>query len=277
MQQNSQQNPRTIGLIVIGDEILSGRRTDKHMPRLLELLKERGLQLAWAEYIADDPQRIIATFKRSFASGDIVFITGGIGSTPDDHTRQCAAKALGVELQLHPEAKALIGQRIIETAEGDPVKMDVDSAINVPRLRMGEFPVGADIIPNSYNKIPGFSIQEHYFMPGFPVMASPMMVWTLDTFYSALFHQVDYIEKSFIAAGAMEATITPLMEEIERKYPDIKVFSLPSVGDPTKEGIFAERHMELGVKGPLHRVDEALKELRAGVEAFTSITYDLTK
>ena len=145
----TQQKNRTIGLIVIGDEILSGRRSDKHMPYLLGLLKERGLQLSWAEYIADDPQRIISTFKRTFASSDIVFVTGGIGSTPDDHTRQCAAKALGVELALHPEAKELIGQRIIETAEGDPVKADVDSPINVPRLRMGEFPVGASIIPNS--------------------------------------------------------------------------------------------------------------------------------
>ena len=80
----TQNKNRTIGLIVIGDEILSGRRADKHMPRLLELLKERGLQLSWAEYIADDPQRIINTFKRTFASGDVVFVTGGIGSTPED-------------------------------------------------------------------------------------------------------------------------------------------------------------------------------------------------
>jgi len=273
----TQHNNRTIGLIVIGDEILSGRRADKHMPRLLELLKERGLQLSWAEYIADDPQRIIATFKRSFASGDIVFVTGGIGSTPDDHTRQCAAKALGLDLVLHPEAKELIGQRIVESAEGDPVKGDVNSVLNQPRLRMGEFPKGASIIPNTYNKIPGFHIQEHYFMPGFPVMASPMMVWILDTFYAHLFHQVDFVERSFIAAGAMEATITPLMEAIEKKYPEIKVFSLPSVGDPTKEGIFAQRHMELGVKGPASHVEEALKELRVGVEAFNTITYDLVK
>ena len=273
----TQHNNRTIGLIVIGDEILSGRRADKHMPRLLELLKERGLQLSWAEYIADDPQRIIATFKRSFASGDIVFVTGGIGSTPDDHTRQCAAKALGLDLVLHPEAKELIGQRIVESAEGDPVKGDVNSVLNQPRLRMGEFPKGASIIPNTYNKIPGFHIQEHYFMPGFPVMASPMMVWILDTFYAHLFHQVDFVERSFIAAGAMEATITPLMEAIEKKYPEIKVFSLPSVGDPTKEGIFAQRHMELGVKGPASYVEEALKELRVGVEAFNTITYDLVK
>jgi molybdopterin-biosynthesis enzyme MoeA-like protein len=268
---------RTFGLIVIGDEILSGKRVDKHLPRLLELFKERGLQLSWAEYIGDDRARIVSTLKRSFSSKDIVFITGGIGSTPDDHTRQSAAQALGVELVLHPEARELIGQRIVEMSEGDPIKADLNNPLNIPRLRMGEFPVGASIIPNTYNKIPGFHIQEHYFMPGFPVMASPMMEWVLETFYAHLFHQTDYVEKSFIASGAMEATITPLMEEIEKKYPEIKVFSLPSVGDPSKEGILAKRHMELGVKGPLEQVDIALKELRIGVEAFETVTYDLTK
>ena len=271
------QQTRTFGLIVIGDEILSGKRVDKHMPKLLELLKERGLQLSWAQYLGDDPARIINTLKSSFASGDVVFVTGGIGSTPDDHTRQCAAKALGVDLYLHPQAKDLIGQRIVEMAEGDPVKADINSPLNLPRLRMGEFPQGADIIPNSYNKIPGFSIREHYFTPGFPVMAGPMMVWVLDTFYKAYFHQIDYVEKSFIAAGAMEATITPLMEEIEKKYPEIKVFSLPSVGDPTKEGILSQRHMELGVKGTAEFVEIALKELRTGVEAFNTVTFDISK
>jgi molybdopterin-biosynthesis enzyme MoeA-like protein len=270
-------NSRTIGLIVIGDEILSGKRVDKHMPRLLELFKERGLQLSWAQYIGDDPVRIVDVLKNSFASGDIVFVTGGIGSTPDDHTRQSAAKALGVELTLHPEAKELIAQRISEMAQGDPVKADIHSVENVPRMRMGEFPQGASIIPNSYNKIPGFYIREHYFMPGFPVMASPMMEWVLQTFYSDLFHQIDYVERSFIAEGAMEATITPLMEEIEKKYPEIRVFSLPSVGDPSKQGVFAKRHMELGVKGPLAQVEIALKELRTGVEGFQTLTYDLSK
>ena len=113
------QQTRKFGLIIIGDEILSGKRVDKHMPKLLELLKERGLQLSWAQYIGDDPAKIIDTLSSSFASGDVVFVTGGIGSTPDDHTRQCAAKALNLELQLHPQAKELIGQRIVEMAEGD--------------------------------------------------------------------------------------------------------------------------------------------------------------
>ena len=269
------KNLRKFGLIIIGDEILSGRRSDKHLPKLIEHLSARGLQLAWAEYIGDDPLRIVATLKRTFAQDDVVFCTGGIGATPDDYTRACVAQALGLEIALHPEAKVLIGQRIIDMAEGDPVKSNLDSADNQHRFKMGEFPVGSQIIPNTYNRIPGFHIQEHFFMPGFPVMADPMMGWALDTFYSHLFHQNDYIEKSFIVIGAIEATITPVMEQVEAKYPGIKVFSLPSLGDPSRGGVYASRHIDLGVKGAVELVEVALSDLRSGVEALNAVTQDI--
>src|SRR6059058_6014566 len=79
-----------IGLIIVGDEILSGKRADKHLPKLIELLSARGLQLGWAEYVGDKPERITDTLKRAFASGDIVFSCGGIGATPDDHAQPAA-------------------------------------------------------------------------------------------------------------------------------------------------------------------------------------------
>lgn len=149
------------GLIIIGDEILSGKRVDKHLPKVIELLAARGLPLAYADYVGDDPARITATLARAFAasraSGDVVFCTGGIGATPDDHTRQCAARALGVELALHPEAKRLIEERIRETAQEQCAAYEPDRHDNLHRLNMGVFPVGAEIIPNPYNKIPGFS------------------------------------------------------------------------------------------------------------------------
>ena len=106
-------------------------------------------------------------------------------------------------------------------------------------------------------------------------MASPMMEWCLDTHYKHLFHANNYIEKSFIVGGAMEAIFTPLMEQIEAEFPLIRVFSLPSVGDPSKEGIRSKRHIELGVKGPVEIVDISLAKLRSGVEALGGITYDL--
>jgi len=262
-------------LIVIGDEILSGKRQDKHLSKLIELLSERGLMLSGAEYVGDEPDLITATLQRSFASGDAVFSTGGIGSTPDYHTRLCAANALGLGLNLHPEAQRLIAGRILTMAEGDPVKSDLSTVDNQQRMKMGEFPVGSEIIPNPYNQIPGFSIQEHYFLPGFPVMAAPMMSWVLDTYYKHLFHQVDFVEKGFIVPLAMESSLTPLMESIENNFPSVKVFSLPSVGDPSRGGVFAKRHIELGVKGASDLVDEAFMLLKKGVSDLGHEIHDL--
>ena len=84
------------GLIIVGDEILSGKRQDKHLPKVIELLSARGLALSWARYIGDERPGITAALRDAFASGDAVFCCGGIGATPDDHTRQCAAAASGV-------------------------------------------------------------------------------------------------------------------------------------------------------------------------------------
>ena len=255
---------RRFGLIVIGDEILSGRRQDKHLTKLIELLNERGLSLSWAKYVADDPAQIRATLKASFVSGDIVFCTGGIGATPDDHTRLSAALALNTELQLHPTARDLITGRIQAMAEGDPLKADLQSPENQHRFRMGEFPLGSEVIPNPYNQIPGFRIKEHHFLPGFPVMAGPMMAWCLDTHYANLFHQENWDERSFIVPKGVESTLTPLMEQVEGNFPGVKVFSLPSVGDPSREGVYAQRHIELGVKGDASLLDPAWDALRSG-------------
>ena len=253
---------RDIGLVIIGDEILSGRRADKHMPKVIELLAARGLQLAWAEYVGDDPERITTVLRRAFASGDLVFSCGGIGATPDDHTRQCASRALGVELALHPQAEALIRERMQDTAREQGVAYVADRPDNIHRLNMGVFPQGAAIIPNPYNKIPGFSVAHVHFVPGFPVMAWPMIEWVLDTHYKHRFGANAYAEKSVIVFGAMEAALTPLMEQIERDHPGVKVFSLPSVDHPQYG-----RHIDLGVKGEPALLDAAYAQLRSGLAA----------
>ena len=267
---------RRFGLIVIGDEILSGLRQDKHMATLIDLLNERDLSLAWAKYVADDPEQITATLKESFASGDVVFSTGGIGATPDDHTRQCAALALGTKTELHPSAQELIAGRIQSMAEGDPIKSDLNTPENQHRFKMGEFPIGSEIIPNPYNQIPGFRIKEHHFVPGFPVMAAPMMAWCLDTYYKDLFHQENKVEKSFIVPKGIESTLTPLMENIEANFPGVKVFSLPSVGDASKDGVYAQRHIELGIKGNANLLDSAWIALRTGTQALGYEIHDIT-
>jgi len=254
---------RGFGLIVIGDEILSGKRQDKHLPKLVELLAARGLALAWARYVGDDRARITAALRDAFAGGDIVFSCGGIGATPDDHTRQCAAAALGRPLALHPEARALIVQRMREMAVEQGQPFDPDRADNRHRLNMGVFPEGAQIIPNPYNRIPGFSIGDVHFVPGFPVMAHPMIEALLDGRYAALHGSECIAERSVIVIGAAESTLTPLMQAIEQRFAGIRVFSLPSVDHPQWG-----RHIELGVKGPPDRVDAAFVALRDGLAEF---------
>jgi molybdopterin-biosynthesis enzyme MoeA-like protein len=236
------------GAIIIGDEIMRGKREDKHFTKVVALLGTRGLRLAWCRYLGDDPDRLTVTLRDTFASGDVVFSFGGIGATPDDHTRQCAAAALGEPLLLHPEAEALIRERFGAEATAQ-------------RLKMGEFPRGATIIPNGFNRIPGFAIREHWFVPGFPVMAWPMVEWVLDERYAHLHHRVAEAEDSVIVYDAAESTLTPLMESLEARFPGLKVFSLPSVGDASRP-----RHIELGVRGAPAQVPEAMAALKRGVD-----------
>ena len=293
------------GIIIIGDEILSGRREDKHLAKTIAMFGARGLQLAYADYVGDSPERITATLKRAFASGDVVFSFGGIGATPDDHTRQCAAAALQRPLLLHPEAKVLIRERMQDLAREKGIPYEPERDDNLHRLNMGMFPEGAGIIPNPYNKIPGFYVlsdelmgaefragppqaaldrlaasparelapsggsEPHavgerggvYFVPGFPVMAWPMVEWVLDTQYRAHFRQDAWQENSIIVFGAMEASLTPLMERIESTHA-VKVFSLPSVDHPEYG-----RHIELGVKGAPVAADAAYADLVAALKA----------
>ncbi len=253
------------GLIIIGDEILSGKREDKHLPKVISLLAARGLSLSWARYVGDDPQRITADLKDAFASGDVVFSCGGIGATPDDHTRQCAAAALGVPLALHPQARDFILERMQDIAKEQGTPYEPDRPDNAHRLNMGVFPEGAEIIPNPYNKIAGFSVTKPdssgiFFVPGFPVMAWPMIEWALDERFAHLHQQRTTSEKSVIVFGAMEAALTPLMEAIEAQFAGIKVFSLPSVDHPQWG-----RHIELGVKGAAASLDAAYLQLLAGL------------
>lgn len=248
-----------IRLIIIGDEILSGRREDKHFSRVVALLKERGLKLKSAQIISDHPEDIERALKASFATDDIVFSCGGIGATPDDRTRQAAAAALGVELALHPEAKALITERMIDQAREQGLeadRVDMNSEENQQRLEMGVFPVGAEIVPNPFNKIPGFFINNHTFTPGFPVMAWPMIEWVLDNKYAALQHQEHYAEQSFVVYSIPESRIVPALVEVEQRWPAIQAFSLPSVGETGQQP-----HIELGVKGDPIACDQAIEYL----------------
>jgi molybdopterin-biosynthesis enzyme MoeA-like protein len=255
------------GLIIVGDEILSGKRQDKHMSKVIELMSLRGLSLSHVDYVGDDPQRLTQTLERAFAHEGVVFSCGGIGATPDDHTRQSAAAALGVPLALHPQAEQLIRERTRDVALEQGLPYEPLREDNMHRLNMGRFPQGADIIPNPYNKIPGFTCRGKagtvHFVPGFPVMAWPMLDWVLNEFYAGFASAGQRLEKSVIVMGSMEATLTPLMEAVEAEFVGIKVFSLPSVDHPE-----FGRHIELGVKGPVELAEKAFVRLLAGLNQF---------
>ena len=239
-----------IGAYIIGDELLVGKRQDKHLPFIIEALAKRGLRLSWAYYLGDDPRLLVAAFQRSFASKEIVFSFGGIGATPDDHTRQCAAAALNVPLKIHPDAEREIRGRF-PGQDATP-----------QRLKMGEFPEGAAIIPNPVNRIPGFSLHDHHFVPGFPQMAQPMVEWVLQEKYSHLIDRDRWSEASILVFEAGESQLVPAMESTEKAFPGIKVFSLPSMG---QDG--SRIHCELGVRGDPKQVEGAIEALRASVRA----------
>ena len=233
------------GAYIIGDEILVGKREDKHRSFLIGALAKRGLRLAWAQYLGDDPERLTAALRRSFDSKDVVFSFGGIGATPDDHTRQCAAAALHVELKLHADAEREIRARF-------------GGEVTPQRLQMGEFPQGASIIPNPVNRIPGFSLHAHHFVPGFPQMAWPMVEWVLDTRYKSFFNRDRWAEESILVFEAGESQLIAAMQAVEALFKGIKVFSLPSMG---ADG--SRIHVELGVRGVPAQVEPAMEKLRA--------------
>jgi molybdopterin-biosynthesis enzyme MoeA-like protein len=239
-----------IGAIIIGDEITLGRRQDKHFAKIVELLAARGLTLDWALYHGDNRERLADVLRRSFASGDIVFSCGGIGNTPDDHTRQAAAAAAGVDLVLHPDAEHEIRARYAE----------IGREVTDYALDMGRFPAGSRIVPNPYNRIPGFSRGDHHFVPGFPQMAWPMIEWVLDTCYADRFNRRPSAEAAILVWKGIESKLTPLMLKIEAEFPGLKVFSLPFLGSAD-----VGHHVELGVRGAPEQVPAAMALMRREV------------
>jgi len=245
---------KRIGLLIIGDELLNGRRQDRHLAHMIEVLGARGLEPAWCLLAGDDPEFLSDTLRRTLATPDLVFCFGGIGATPDDCTRQCAAQAAGVALRRHPEAAALIESRFGEAAY--PY-----------RIRMADLPDGARLIPNPVNQIPGFSIADHHFVPGFPQMAWPMVDWVLTTHYSALQRPAKPASYALWIERKPESELIPIMEQVLAQHPMIKLSSLPRLG--------AQPHIELAVRGDPIEAGAAWERLTGALSAegidFTTI------
>jgi molybdopterin-biosynthesis enzyme MoeA-like protein len=240
------RDPVGFGLIVIGDEVLTGGRSDAHLVHFKQMLARRGLELAWYWLLPDDPKTLIEHLGRALEGSVPVFCCGGIGATPDDHTRACAAAAAGRPLTRHPGAAALIEARF--GAEAYP-----------QRIRMADLPAGCDLIENPCNQIPGFSVDQCHFLPGFPQMAWPMAEAVLDARYPG--EARHNREVAVRVTGVPESRLVPLLERLTLAHPELKVFSLPHLPkDPGETG-----HILVGLRGR-EGLDAGLVDLRAGLE-----------
>jgi len=236
----------TIGALIIGDELLSGKREDKHFSHLVSALAKRNLELDWTIIVGDDPIQLQRFLAFSMASQDIVFSFGGIGATPDDRTRQTVAKVAEVSLELHPQAVAEITAQYGESAYPN-------------RILMGELPENSRIIPNTINRVPGFSYDDHHFMPGFPEMSWPMVEWVLDTYYGDLVTTAPADEQIIYVLGGKESEILGAMEHIVAHYPELKLSSLPHLS------IADESHIEMSLRGEADLVEQAMNYLKSAV------------
>ena len=235
-----------VGLVIVGTEMLTGKRRDAHFAHCVEALGARGLALAWCHYVGDQPEAIVRALEFARASGDIVFCFGGIGATPDDHTRAAAARCAGVALVRHPEAAAIIEERFGDDAYPQ-------------RIHMAHLPEGCTLIPNPVNRIAGFSLGDLHFVPGFPQMAWPMMEWVLDSRYPELGGDEPAVEALVTLPGTSEGQLIGVMQEFVARFPDVDLSCLPHMVDDYRE-------TELGVRGAAQAVERAAQWLTEALD-----------
>ncbi|MFW5450890.1 MAG: competence/damage-inducible protein A [Methylophagaceae bacterium] len=234
-----------IGALIIGDELLSGKRQDLHFNHLQATLAKRGLELSWTIIVGDEPEQLQRFLAFSLASTDLVFSFGGIGATPDDRTRQSVAKVAEVPLIPHPEATAEIEAQYGEKAYPN-------------RILMANLPEGSRIIPNPINRVPGFSFHHHHFMPGFPEMSWPMLEWILDNNYPDLKNLAPKSEQVIYITKGRESDLLEVMQNITINFPDLRLSSLPHLGNNT--------HIEFSLRGEQSQVEQAMIILKTAIE-----------
>jgi len=218
-----------IGLIIVGTEILTGKRRDGHFAHTVECLADRSLSLSWCRYIGDDQEALTRELHFVMQSDAIAFCCGGIGATPDDHTRASAAAAAGVPLVRHEEAAAIIEERFADGAYPQ-------------RIHMAHLPRGCTLIPNPVNGIAGFSMGDLHFVPGFPQMAWPMIDWVLDNRYPQLKNREAPVEILLTLPGVSEGQLIGTMQTFVARFPDVDLSCLPHMQEDYRE-------TELGVRG----------------------------
>ncbi len=212
----SNQKVWTAALVVIGDEILSGRTQDKNVAQVATWLNEQGIRLAEVRIVPDDPQRIAEAVNALRGAHDYLFTTGGIGPTHDDITVDSIAAALGVPVIVHPEAR-----RILEdyyAARG--------LEVNEARLRMARVPEGAELLANPSSGAPGVKIGNIYILAGVPHIAASM----LEALSGTLEGGRPMVSVT-VGAYAAESDVAELLREVEDRHPGIAVGSYPFFKD----------------------------------------------
>jgi molybdenum cofactor synthesis domain-containing protein len=234
-------NP-TAAMLVIGDEILSGRTRDANMYHLAGQLTEQGIDLKEVRVVSDDPKAIIAAVQSLSDSYTHVFTSGGIGPTHDDITADCIAKAFGVHINVRDDARAIL------QAHYDAQKQPLNEA----RLRMARIPVGASLIDNPVSKAPGFTLKNVHVMAGVPSIFQAMTASVLPSLTGGqpLISQTYRIERG-------EGDIAAPLGALAEAFPKLSIGCYPF----QKDGLFGANVVIRGTDSGM--LDQAMAQLKA--------------
>ena len=236
----------TAALIVIGDEILSGRTKDVNIGATAEFCTDLGIDLKEVRVVSDETDEIVEAVNALRARYTYVFTTGGIGPTHDDITADAVAKAFGVALPINADARAMLETRWKQTG----------TEVNEARLRMARIPEGASLIVNSVSAAPGFRIGNVHVMAGVPVIMRAMLEAILPTLKAG-----KKVLSVTVKAAVGEGTVGGPLGALQEEYPDVKMGSYPQMG--------ADRVMtELVLRSTdVARLEEAAGKVREMVRA----------
>jgi molybdenum cofactor synthesis domain-containing protein len=244
----------TAGVLVIGDEILSGRTKDRNIGYIAEYLTGIGIELKEVRVVADDEGAIIAALNALRGQYSYVFTTGGIGPTHDDITADCVAKAFGVAIASDPRALAIMKERYAA----------MGTEMNEARMRMTRIPAGAELVPNKVSAAPGFMIGNVVVMAGVPAIMQAM----LDAVAPKLRTGARIISRT-IRADCREGDIGTELGAVARKHPEVSIGSYPfvdAVTGPNTNLVVRGRDPAL-VATATAAVEALLKDVRARLAA----------
>lgn len=234
------QNP-TAAMLVIGDEILSGRTRDANMHHLAGVLTEKGIDLKEVRIVSDDDRAIIEAVQALSMVYGHVFTSGGIGPTHDDITADCIAWAFGRSIDVRDDARAILQEHYDKQG----------TELNAARLRMARIPDGADLIDNPVSAAPGFSIENVHVMAGVPAVFQAMVASVLPKLTGG----APVISKSERLLRG-EGDIAGPLGEIAENYPDLSIGSYPF----QKDGVFGAQIVIRGTD--VEMVNAAMRDLR---------------